>query len=76
MKKIKITQKQAEDLQNYVQEHMERCYEVIDFEGDELPEYLSDVDMFCGCHICDMREHLLATFNFLRENKIVDVFVG
>ena len=46
METIKITQQQAEDLQNYVQEHMERCYEVIDFEGDELPEYLSDVDMF------------------------------
>jgi hypothetical protein len=75
MNKIDLTQEQATALQNAVDEHMDRCYEVIDFEGEELPEYLSDVDMYCGCHVCNTREHLMATFNYLRDAGIVDIAV-
>jgi len=75
MNKINLTQEQATALQNAVDEHMDRCYEVIDFEGEELPEYLSDVDMYCGCHVCNTREHLMATFNYLRDAGIVDIAV-
>jgi len=75
MNKIDLTQEQATALQNAVDEHMDRCYEVIDFEGEELPEYLSDVDMYCGCHVCNTREHLMATFNYLRDAGIVDITV-
>jgi hypothetical protein len=75
MNKIDLTQEQATALQNAVDEHMDRCYEVIDFEGEELPEYLSDVDIYCGCHVCNTREHLMATFNYLRDAGIVDIAV-
>ena len=75
MNKIDLTQEQATALQNAVDEHMDRCYEVIDFEGEELPEYLSDVDMYCGCHVCNTREHLMATFNYLRDAGVVDITV-
>lgn len=75
MIEINLTEDQAIDLQNSVDDHMMLCYEVIDHEGEELPEYLNDVSMYCGCHVCETREHLMATFNWLRVNKIVDISV-
>jgi len=75
MNKIDLTQEQATALQNAVDEHMDRCYEVIDFEGEELPYYLADVEQYCGCHVCNTREHLMATFNYLRDAGIVDIAV-
>lgn len=75
MNKIDLTQEQATELQKAVDEHMDRCYEVIDFEGEELPYYLTDVEQYCGCHVCNTREHLMATFNYLRDAGIVDIAV-
>jgi hypothetical protein len=75
MLNINLTTEQAESLQQAVDEHMERCWQVIDFEGEELPEYLDDVAMYCGCHVCETREHLIATFNYLRSANIVDIDV-
>lgn len=72
---IEITEEQATQLQNAVDLHMERCFEVMDYEGEELPEYLDDVAMYCGCHVCETREHLMATFNYLRNTGIVNIEV-
>jgi hypothetical protein len=76
MQEFKITSDEAIQLQNFVQEHMDRCHEVIDFDGEELPEELNDVAMYCGCHICEVREHLLSTFTWLRVNGILDLYVA
>jgi hypothetical protein len=75
MIEINLTEAQAEALQHAVDDHMMLCYEVIDHEGEDLPDYLSDVEMYCGCHVCETREHLMATFNWLRVNNIVDIAV-
>ena len=75
MIKIDLTQEQAELLQQAVDHHMERCWEVIEFEGEELPGYLDDVAMYCGCHVCETRERLIGTFNYLRHAGIVDIAV-
>lgn len=75
MIKVDLTSEQAEQLQQAVDHHMERCWEVVDFEGEELPGYLDDVAMYCGCHVCETREHLIATFNYLRHAGIVDIEV-
>jgi hypothetical protein len=75
MIKIDLTEEQAEQLQQAVDQHMERCWEVMDFEGEELPPHLDDVAMYCGCHVCETREHLLGTFNYLRQANIVDIKV-
>ena len=75
MIEINLTEAQAEALQNAVDYHMMLCYEVIDHDGEDLPDYLSDVEMYCGCHVCETREHLMATFNWLRVNNIVDIAV-
>lgn len=76
MIEINITEDQATDLQNAVDHHMERCYMVLDWDEEEdIPQYLEDVALFCGCHVCETREHLVATFNWLRDNNVVDVAV-
>lgn len=75
MIEVNLTEQQATELQNYVDEHMDRCYQVIDFDGEDLPKDLDDVSMYCGCHICETREHLMATFNWLRANELVDIAV-
>lgn len=75
MIEINLTEKQAQLLQDAVDDHMSRCYEVIDFDGDELPGYLDDVAMYCGCHVCETREHLMATFNWFRFMNIADISV-
>lgn len=75
MIKINLTEEQAQELQQAVDYHMERCWEVVEFEEDELPGYLDDVAMYCGCHVCETREHLIGTFNYLRHAGIVDIAV-
>ena len=75
MIKIDLTEQQAQELQNAVDHHMERCWEVMDFDGEDLPEHLEDVAMYCGCHVCETREHLIGTFNYLREASIIDIAV-
>jgi len=75
MNKINLTDEQAVALQNAVDYHMDRCASVLDFEGENLPTYLEDVSMYCGCHVCHTREYLLATFNYLRDASIVDITV-
>ena len=76
MIEINITEEQATSLQNAVDHHMERCYTVLDWDYEEdIPKDLEDVALYCGCHVCQTREHLMATFNWLRANNIVDVNV-
>jgi len=75
MNKINLTDEQAVALQRSVDDHMDLCSQVIDYEGEDLPEYLEDVSMYCGCHVCHTREYLLATFNYLRDAGIVDIAV-
>lgn len=72
---IDITEKQAEELQNAVDEHMNLCYEYLDYEGQEVPEQYDLVSSYCGCGVCETREHLMATFNYLRDAGIVDIAV-
>lgn len=73
---ISLTEKQAVLLQDAVDEHMARCWEVIDYEGEDLPEYLDDVAMYCGCNVCETREHLMAVFNWFRFMDIADIAVA
>lgn len=77
MEKINLTFEQATELQKAVDEHMDRCYEVLDwdFSEEDLPYYLTDVEQYCGCSVCHTREHLMATFNYLRDAGIVDIAV-
>ena len=76
MIEVNLTEEQATELQNAVDLHMERCYAVLDWDEEEdIPQYLDDVALYCGCHVCETREHIVAVMNWFRENEILDVAV-
>lgn len=80
MIKIKLTSEQAEGLQKHVSNHMELCFETIDSEDcsfvTEEGEIFETYGPYCGCDVCNTREQLMATFAYLRNQEIVDIFVG
>jgi hypothetical protein len=79
MIEIKLTTEQAEGLQKHVANHMELCLETIDSEDcvyiTEGGEIFETYGPYCGCETCNTREQLMATFAYLRDEKIVDIFV-
>lgn len=79
MIEIKLTTKQAEGLQNHVGRHMDLCLESLEMDDcsfvTEEGELFEPFGLYCGCNVCNSREQLMATFEFLRKNNIVDVFV-
>ena len=76
MLEIEITQKQAKDLQNCVQTHVELCMEEANGEL-EIEDDIWDGPFypFCGCPTCETREYLMATFTWLRKNGILDLYI-
>lgn len=75
MKKIELTVEEAESLQNYVTDHINRCLN--DIYGDEnIEDDWEPYDLFCGCDTCSTRESLMSTFEWLRKNGKVDVYVA
>jgi hypothetical protein len=73
MIEIKLTQSEAERLEQHVEEHMMYCLE--ELNGEEVPVGWSSFDPYCGCSTCESREYLMSTFNWLKENGIVDIYV-
>ena len=78
MNNIELTPEQAEELQYFVENHLNNCMESIDrdeefvTEEGQLFEPYAD---FCGCHVCVSREYIMSTFDFLKQNNIVDIYV-
>lgn len=80
MIEVKISSEDAKHLENFVEEHMIYCMQELDGTSpdehpDEFPENWESYGPFCGCMTCESREYLMATFDWLRRNKIVDVYV-
>ena len=80
MIEVQLTSEQAEGLQNYVSNHISNCMESIDQEESSFitPEgtIFQSYGPYCGCDTCLTREQLMATFAYLRNLGIVDIFVG
>lgn len=75
MYNVRLTTAQAEGLEAAVEEHMVYCsYEINGLE-DEIPESWEPFGPFCGCQTCESREFLMATFDYLRKQGIVDVYI-
>jgi hypothetical protein len=54
---------------------MQMCYNEL-FEDEEAnPKDWQPYDLFDGCETCESREQLMATFDWLRSNDKVDIFV-
>lgn len=75
MNKVALTADQAEQLENFVEDHMSGCYMMLHDEED-VREGFEPYDAYCGCQTCDTREHLMATFDWLRSEGFVDVYVS
>jgi hypothetical protein len=75
MKKIELTENQAKQLESCVEDHMNGCYMMLHDEEDVREDFES-YGAYCGCQTCDTREHLMATFDWLRSQNIVDVYVN
>lgn len=73
MIEIKISTELATKLEEFVSEHAELC--VAELMGDEVPQDWSPYSPYDGCQTCDAREYLMATFDFLRQNNVVSVYV-
>jgi hypothetical protein len=75
MNKVPLTADQAKKLENFVEDHMSGCYMMLHDEED-VREGFETYDAYCGCQTCDTREHLMATFDWLRSEGFVDVYVS
>ena len=73
MIEINITTEQAEGLEQFVEQHATLCQ--AELMGDEVPEDWSPYSPYDGCSTCETREYLMATFDFLRQNNIVSIYV-
>ena len=80
MKKIALTSDQARSLENFVEDHITYCMQELDGTDpeespEEFPENWGSYGPFCGCLTCESREYLMATFDWMRRNKIADIYV-
>jgi hypothetical protein len=74
MIEVKLTHQEAERLESFVTDHMQMCYNEL-FDEENNPEDWQPYDLFDGCETCESREQLMATFDWLRSNGKVDIFV-
>lgn len=73
MQKVKLTTLEAEQLQNFITDHRNSCYNFL-YE-DDIKDNWEPYDLYDGCETCETREQLMATFDWLKKNKLVDVYV-
>ena len=75
MNEVKISTDLAKQLESYLEFHMSNCFDSINLDESELPEDWQPFDAYCGCFTCESREWLTATFTFLRNAGIIDIYV-
>lgn len=73
MIEVKVTEQQAKNMEEYVQDHIYHCHE--ELMGEDVPEDWSSFGPYCGCNTCESREYLMATFAWLKDKNILDLYV-
>ena len=74
MQEIKLTTKQAEQLQAFVTDHRNACYSHL-YDEENIVEDWEPYGIYDGCEVCETRESLMATFDWLKSQGLVDVYV-
>ena len=74
MQEIALTTEQAEKLQSFITDHRNACYAYL-YDEEEVIEGWEPYDIYDGCEVCETREQLMATFDWLKSNGLVDVYV-
>jgi len=74
MIEIKLTEEEAKSLEDTVIYHMEQCFNTL-YDMEEVAEGFEPYQPFDGCSNCETREYLMKTFDWLKENNKVDIYV-
>jgi len=74
MQQIDLTKDQAEGLEDFLQKHIYNLYNYL-YDEEDVDEGWSPYGIYDGCDVCEIRENLMATFDFLKINNIVDIAV-
>lgn len=71
---IILTTEEAKHLERFVGDHRDMCMSYL--YDDVVPEDWEPYDIYDGCETCETREHLMATFDWLKSNGKVHIYVG
>lgn len=77
MKEITITRTQEQELNQYVSQHIEKCFEWLEMvensEDFKLQEgnHFEPFAVFCACDTCVQRETLHAAFKYLENQNLL-----
>lgn len=71
MQTIKLSIKQKEGLETFITDHMMACRFFLDnTENENFQPYDS---RYCGCDVCETKEYLMATFDYLERSGILRI---
>jgi hypothetical protein len=71
---ITLTTEEAKRLEVFIGDHRAMCMNYL--YDDVVPEDWEPYDLYDGCETCETREHLMATFDWLKSNGKVHIYVG
>jgi hypothetical protein len=74
MQEVKLTTDQAKSLETFVEDHMRGCSMYL-YDEEDVREGFEPYGPYDGCETCDSREYLMAAFDWLKSNNLVDIFV-
>jgi hypothetical protein len=74
MIEVILTTKEAKRLEVFIEDHRAMCMNYL--YDDVVPEDWEPYDLYDGCETCETREQLMATFDWLKSNGKVDIYVG
>jgi hypothetical protein len=69
-----LTTEEAKRLEVFIGDHRAMCMNYL--YDDVVPEDWEPYDLYDGCETCETREHLMATFDWLKSNGKVHIYVG
>jgi hypothetical protein len=70
MQTITLSKSQREGLEIFVSNHMMNCHMYIDNEEEfDFEPYAP----YCGCEVCETREYLMSTFDYLEKIEVLRV---
>jgi len=75
MIEVVMTEAEAKDLEDSLIYHMEQCYNTL-YDTEEVAKDWEPYQPFDGCSNCETREMLMKTFEWLKDNKDLAIYVG
>jgi len=73
MIEVVLTTEEAKRLETFISDHRSMCMSYL--YDDVVPEDWEPYDLYDGCETCETREHIMATFDWLKSNGKIDIFV-